>query len=141
MLSIQHFKEKSNICLACTNKLKCSVCAQSLPRSPYPASQLQRNARYTLKQLCQVPGLRVIEPQGAMYVMVGIDVERFSGGISNDLEFCELLLQEEAVFVLPGKCFGMPNFFRVVFTAPMAKLQQAYSRIAAFCARHVSLAK
>ncbi len=98
-------------------------------------TQLQRNAMYTLAKLSKVQGLTVIEPQGAMYVMVGIDMESFAD-IGSDLQFCERLLQEEAVFVLPGKCFGMPNFFRVVFTAPMEKLRLAYARIGAFCARH-----
>lgn len=46
--------------------------------------------------------------------------------------------QEEAVFVLPGTCFGAPNFFRVVFTAPEEKLREAFDRIAAFCTSHLS---
>jgi tyrosine aminotransferase len=40
------------------------------------------------------------------------------------------------VFVLPGACFGAPNFFRVVFTAPEAKLAEAFARIVAFCEAH-----
>ena len=28
------------------------------------------------------------------------------------------LLNEEGVFVLPGGCFGAPDFFRVVFSGP-----------------------
>lgn len=46
--------------------------------------------------------------------------------------------QEEAVFVLPGSCFGAPNFFRIVFTAPEAKLREAYDRIIEFCERHAA---
>jgi len=40
------------------------------------------------------------------------------------------------VFVLPGSCFGAPNFFRVVFTAPEEKLAEAYARILAFVGAH-----
>jgi len=43
---------------------------------------------------------------------------------------------QESVFVLPGSCFGAPNFFRVVFTAPQEKLGEAYARIAEFCEAH-----
>jgi tyrosine aminotransferase len=45
--------------------------------------------------------------------------------------------KEEAVFVLPGACFGADNFFRVVFTAPVDKLAEAYERIVAFTTAHL----
>lgn len=103
-------------------------------------AQLEKNALYTSKTLQAVPGLNVIVPQGAMYVMVGIDIESFDS-ISNDLEFAQALLDEESVFVIPGSCFKMPNFFRVVFSAPHEKLTEAYERIHAFCSRHCRTAK
>jgi tyrosine aminotransferase len=59
-----------------------------------------------------IPGLRMVMPQGAMYAMIGIDIERFEG-IENDSEFSQKLLDEEHVFVLPGQCFKMPNFVRI----------------------------
>ena len=97
--------------------------------------ELEQNAMFTLNTLQAVPGLNVIVPQGAMYVMVGIDIELFDT-ISNDLEFTQTLLDEESVFVIPGSCFKMPNYFRVVFSAPHEKLKEAYERIDAFCSRH-----
>ncbi len=103
-------------------------------------AQLEKNAMYTSKTLQAVPGLTVIVPQGAMYVMVGIDIGSFDS-ISNDLEFAQALLDEESVFVIPGSCFKMPNFFRVVFSAPHEKLTEAYNRIHAFCSRHCRTAK
>ena len=57
-------------------------------------AQLEKNAMYTSKTLQAVPGLTVIVPQGAMYVMVGIDIGSFDS-ISNDLEFAQALLDEE----------------------------------------------
>ena len=56
--------------------------------------------------------------------------------VADDKEFARLLLEEEAVFVLPGSCFGADNFFRVVFTAPQPKLEEAFARIVAFCGAH-----
>ena len=40
------------------------------------------------------------------------------------------------MFVLPGQCFGKPNYFRIVTCPPLPKLAEAYDRIAAFCERH-----
>ena len=46
--------------------------------------------------------------------------------------------EEESVFVLPGQCFGKPNYFRIVTCPPLPKLAEAYDRIAAFCERHAT---
>lgn len=66
---------------------------------------------------------------------VRIDVGKFRD-ITDDMVFTQLLLDEESVFVLPGKCFGQPNVVRIVFCAPAAKLAEAYDRMEAFCRRH-----
>ena len=98
--------------------------------------RLTEHAAFTVKSLSSVPGLRVVKPEGAMYVMIGIDPTRFDSNIKDDVTFSNLLLKEEAVFVLPGQCFGIEDFFRVVFAAPLPLLKQAYSRISRFCERH-----
>lgn len=97
---------------------------------------LEQAARFASKKLGTIPGLSIIEPRGAMYMMVQVHPEMFEG-IADDRQFAGLLLQEEAVFVLPGTCFGAPNFFRVVFTAPEGKLAEAFDRIDAFCRSHL----
>ena len=71
-----------------------------------------------------------------MYVMIGIDVDRFDG-VADDIEFSQKLLREQSVFVLPGQCFRAPNFFRIVFCATPAMLTEAAARIAEFCAAHL----
>jgi aspartate/methionine/tyrosine aminotransferase len=77
--------------------------------------QLQRNAFFTLERMSRVPGIHVVKPQGAMYVMIGIHPEEFKD-IANDVEFTQKLLTEENVFLLPGAAFKMPNFARIVFS-------------------------
>ncbi|KDO28113.1 tyrosine aminotransferase [Saprolegnia parasitica CBS 223.65] len=96
---------------------------------------LEANAQFTLTTLAKIRGLKVVVPQGAMYVMVGIDTAILKD-IADDFDFTQKLLSEESVLVLPGQCFGIDNYFRVVFSAPQAKLGEAYERIARFCARH-----
>lgn len=96
--------------------------------------KLEVNAHVCVEKLSGIAGLRVVVPRGAMYVMVGVDTERL-GDISDDMDFCQKLLDEEAVFVLPGQCFGMKNFFRIVFCAPPDVLGEACDKISAFCGR------
>ena len=105
------------------------------------------SVRHTLyeqsKVLCTAlqrigPCLQVIEPQGAMYAMVRINLDYFDHSkIRNDIDFTKLLYQEENVVVLPGTCFDFPNSFRVVFCAPIHILDEAAHRIHQFCHRHM----
>lgn len=98
-------------------------------------SLLESNARFTENQLANVPGIRVLKAQGAMYLMAQVDVELL--GLKDDMEFVEELLKEEAVMLLPGECFQAKNFVRIVYSAPQQVLGEACERISAFCKRRV----
>lgn len=88
--------------------------------------------------LRDVPGLRPIMPQGAMYLMVGIDIEHFPE-FDDEMDFLQQLVREQSVFCLPGKCFQIRNYFRIVITVPADKIKEACERIAEFCDKHYSL--
>ena len=98
---------------------------------------LEENGLYTAQKLAGVPGIEPVTPQGAMYVMVQIKVEMFKD-VNDDADFTRLLLAEENVFVLPGQCFGIQNFVRLVICAPKHVLEEGYNRIIEFCHRHTS---
>ncbi len=98
--------------------------------------ELESNANFTVRALAGVPGISIVAPQGAMYGMIQIKVEEFAD-IKSDVEFANKLLNEQGVFLLPGQCFGIENFVRIVFAPPMQKLRAAYGRIADFCRAHV----
>jgi len=99
---------------------------------------LEHHAQIICRELKHTPGLRVVEPQAAMYIMIELDVATL--GVKDDLEFSKLLIKEESVVVLPGECFNMPNFFRLVVTPPKDKLEEACQRINDFCTRHAAKA-
>lgn len=98
--------------------------------------QLEEQATFFADRCEAIPGLRVVRPQGAMYIMVGIDTAALDG-VADDRAFTQMLMDEEQVFVLPGSCFGAPNFFRVVVCPPVPVLSDACDRIASFMARHL----
>eukprot|EP00386_Alphamonas_edax_P008223 GDKI01027024.1.p1 GENE.GDKI01027024.1~~GDKI01027024.1.p1 ORF type:complete len:460 (-),score=161.58 GDKI01027024.1:76-1404(-) len=96
--------------------------------------QLEVHADTINNGLKDAHGLRVIRPNGTMYAMVEIDTTKIN--FPSDVEFCKALLQEEAVFCLPGQCFQYPNYFRIVTTVPVPQLEEAMGRIREFCLRH-----
>lgn len=97
--------------------------------------KLEVNARILIKELSTIKCLNLIEPQGAMYLMVEIKPENFKD-IKDGMDFAQKLLDEEFVFVLPGSCFNAPDFIRFVTCPPEDMLKKACARIADFCERH-----
>jgi len=96
---------------------------------------LENHANILYESFKKTPGLNPIKPQGAMYMMVEILIDMFRD-ISDERDFCQKLLTEEMVSVLPGSCFMAPNFFRVVICAPPPVLQQVTQRLTLFCQNH-----
>eukprot|EP00457_Paulinella_chromatophora_P009071 gb/GEZN01009125.1/.p1 GENE.gb/GEZN01009125.1/~~gb/GEZN01009125.1/.p1 ORF type:complete len:435 (-),score=67.53 gb/GEZN01009125.1/:51-1334(-) len=98
---------------------------------------ISTSGKYLINRIQRIPGLRAIEPQGALYLMVQIRAGSFQG-IEDDRDFTQKLLEEEQVMVLPGSCFALPGFFRLVCCAPVPILKDAMDRLNTFCARYSS---
>jgi len=98
---------------------------------------LHRQATLFYELFSKIPQLKPIKADGAMYMMVGIDINKLHN-IHDDVEFANQLLKEEAVLVLPGSIFHMPNYFRVVTCPPPDVIKEVGQRLSAFCERHSS---
>jgi tyrosine aminotransferase len=101
------------------------------------SATLAEQGRYFSDAISKIRGFRAIEPQGAMYLLIRIDTAAFRD-VPNDVSFCQMLLAEQNVSVLPGKVFGAPNHFRVVVCAPRSVMEAVIARIAAFATRHAA---
>lgn len=78
-------------------------------------------------------GLDCFEPRGAFYCFPSITIS----GMSSE-EFCEKLLHEEQVAVVPGNAFGSngDGFIRCCYAASVANIEQAIERMGQFLNRH-----
>lgn len=78
-------------------------------------------------------GLSCFEPRGAFYCFPSI---KNSGMNSED--FCENLLKEEKVAVVPGNAFGNcgEGYIRCCYAASVANIEEAIERMGRFLARH-----
>lgn len=96
---------------------------------------LQNHASIAFQMLKGVRGIIPIMPAGAMYMMVGIDIDSFPK-YPDELEFVQDLVREQSVFCLPGKCFNIENYMRIVLTVPKEMIIEACNRIKEFCDAH-----
>lgn len=80
-------------------------------------------------------GLRCHEPRGAFYVFPSIAITGMSSS-----EFCEKLLLEEKVAVVPGSAFGEcgEGFIRCSYAASTENIIEALARMESFVKRHSS---
>ncbi len=78
-------------------------------------------------------GLSCFEPRGAFYCFPSI---KNSGMNSED--FCEKLLKEEKVAVVPGNAFGNcgEGYIRCCYAASVANIEEAIERMGRFLTRH-----
>lgn len=97
---------------------------------------LRTNASLCMELAKDIPELTVIEPTGAMYVMIQININNLQETIKDDADFAKKLLEEENLFLLPGQCFNMPNFIRLVICPPEETIREAFQRFSLFCSRY-----
>ena len=76
---------------------------------------------------------------GALYLFPGCiaafgKVTAKGRRIETDADFCEALLEEEGVALVPGRAFGTPGHVRLSYAYSRASLAEASTRIARFCA-------
>ncbi|XP_046843428.1 tyrosine aminotransferase-like isoform X4 [Xenia sp. Carnegie-2017] len=96
---------------------------------------MKKTSNIFYESLSLLPELYPVRSQGAMYMLIGIKVDRLHS-VKDDVDFTQKLMAEQSVFVLPATCFQCPNFFRVVLTCPVEVARVACERIAQFCRDH-----
>jgi len=99
----------------------------------------QRRRDLVVEMLNQAPGIRCHKPEGAFYVfpdMRGCIGKTTAGGrkIETDEDFTLALLEEQGVATVHGAAFLSPGHFRISYATSDDLLQEACTRIQAFCA-------
>ena len=74
-----------------------------------------------------IEGLSCVKPQGAFYIFVNI--KNVTG---DSVKFCEELLEDKGVAVVPGLAFGTEGYFRFSFATDLASIEEGIRRIKEF---------
>jgi aspartate aminotransferase len=94
----------------------------------------ERRGRTMHRLLSGIPGVEVLEPQGAFYAFpnlsayLGRDIR--GRRPADTLELCALLLEEAKVAVVPGEAFDAPGYARMSFALGDDDLGEGCRRIA-----------
>ncbi|MGI0491317.1 pyridoxal phosphate-dependent aminotransferase [Alkalinema pantanalense CENA528] len=85
----------------------------------------RRQAIYSM--INAIPGLSCVKPNGAFYMFMNIG----QLGMSS-LEFCDALLSEQQVALIPGIAFGADDHVRASYATDMTTIERGMERIATF---------
>ena len=91
--------------------------------------QKRRDLAVSLFEECDK--LSVIKPDGAFYLFVNI--QKIS---NNSLKFCEDLLKDKGIAVIPGIGFGSEGHFRFSFASSEENIKEGIKRIIEFCEKY-----
>lgn len=98
-----------------------------------------RRRRTAVRLLSAIPGLQVVEPEGAFYVYPSVRAlmgTTIAGRpVTTSLELADVLLDAAKVAVVPGEGFGSEASFRLSYALADADLEEGIGRIAELLAR------
>src|SRR3954463_919796 len=75
----------------------------------------------------EVPGVEFVEPHGAFYFFFRVDGIREKDPVSGQ-SFCEQLMKQEGVALVPGAAFGDDRWVRLSYSVSDADLEKALDR-------------
>jgi aspartate aminotransferase len=92
----------------------------------------------TWKLLGAIPGLKLPVADGAFYAFfdVSTSFKKTYGGkqVTDSLSFCNTLLEQAHVNLVPGSAFGAEDFVRMSFATSRAEIEGGLARLAAWLA-------
>ncbi len=93
----------------------------------------KRRKDLIMNLLKDIPGLEVVEPDGAFYVFPKIDsyfgTSNGNRKIESSNDFCLFLLEEGHIGTVPGEAFGEPACFRISFATSDDNIIEAMKRL------------
>ncbi|HVB03698.1 MAG TPA: pyridoxal phosphate-dependent aminotransferase [Chitinophagaceae bacterium] len=96
-------------------------------------TEFRRRRDFMVSALKAIPGIQIIEPQGAFYVFPQISAYfgKTDGQtlIGDAEDLCMYLLHKGRISTVSGSAFGEPSCIRFSYAASIEKLQEAMSRM------------
>jgi len=87
---------------------------------------------FVIERLNQLPGFECRPGNGTFYAFPNVTEAIERRAVADDVIFCEHLLAETGVALVPGSAFGAAGFLRLSFAADLQTLSTALDRIAEF---------
>jgi aspartate aminotransferase len=97
--------------------------------------EFEKRRNYMVREMRRLPGVTLVEPQGAFYVFPNCSAYYGKGAaagkpkITDSWTLGDFLMDVAHVAVVPGAAFGNDRCIRLSYATSMEKLQAAVGRI------------
>jgi aspartate aminotransferase len=137
--AMKKFQSQSATC-ACSISQFAAITAMNMPASDlqYFADSYQEKEVFVSGALKDMPYIDVKRADGTFYLFPDLRKLIEHTKFANDVEFCNALLEEEFVAMMPGIAFGSSGFARISCANEMPELKKAMDRLSKFINRHIS---
>jgi aspartate aminotransferase len=101
----------------------------------YLTNEFEERRNLFFELLSKIPGIKIEKPAGAFYLFP--DISSYFGSsfnnfqINNSTDFCEYLLTDAGVAVVPGIAFGYEGYIRLAYTIKKEEIKKAADLISA----------
>ncbi len=102
------------------------------------AAEFEKRKDLFGKRLDRIPGLRYPEPGGAFYYLVDVSKLYQRCRVSDSFGFCQKLLEEQGLVVIPGGAFGCDKMIRFSFAASEQEINRALDRFENFVRKYTA---
>lgn len=120
---------------SCTSSIAQKAAIAALAGSQEPIQRMldefAKRRAFVISALKTIPGLDVVEPEGAFYVFVGIQ-KLLNEKYPTSASWCQALLEKEKVSVVPSEAFEYSGYFRLSFATSMEQLEEGIKKIKRF---------
>ena len=92
-------------------------------------AEYRRRHDFLIPELDEIPGFACRPGEGTFYAFPRIVGALDGLGLNDDVQFCEYLLDQADLALVPGSAFGAPNHVRLSFACSMENLDEAVKRL------------
>ena len=89
--------------------------------------EFEKRKNIAVESFNAIEGLTCVEPDGAFYLFINIQ-----GVTSDSVKFCEELLEDKGVALVPGLAFGTEGYVRFSFATDTASIVEGIKRVKEF---------
>ena len=83
-------------------------------------------------RLVKIPGITCLKPQGAFYLYANAKVAATVSGYDTVDAWCEAVLEEANVALVPGSGFGQDDYVRLSYATELKRVLEALDRVEDF---------
>lgn len=125
----------------CSISQKAAIKALQLTHADlrYYVNRYRENVLFMYNTLTNICGIKCLRPSASFYLFPNIEVLINKLHFKSDIDFCESLLKDELVAIMPGSAFGKNGYIRISCASNLKNIKVGAQRLKSFIEKRKAL--